>query len=294
MITGAGSGSLFDFFVHPNFHGGSCAGLTIPSTIPYFETVRSHGYGNFSNYYTKSWTSGSLKKQEFYKRNSDNTYTKLRSLENNYTLVDEASLHINYVNAIFPWTTHQVSSGDFNIACNLANYTFMYNKGFYSFGKKLLSSSIETQYDGSGANPTITEKTFTYDNPSYFLTEQTVKDSQSDILRTETLYSEDIISPSVPIQKLLTQHRISEPIEVKTFKKIGVNPEQQLSNQVTQYKEWFTNKVFPEFVKTSKGASALENRIQFHDYYAMVMRRKYPKRTEHLFTTYGVIMKNTL
>ncbi|MDD7884636.1 RHS repeat domain-containing protein [Flavivirga sp. 57AJ16] len=266
-----GTGPLFDVFVHPSFHGGSCLGQTVPATIPYFEMIRIHGYGNFSNYYTKSWTSGSLKKQEFYKRNSDNTYTKLRSLENNYTLVDEASLHINYVNDIFPWTNHQVSSSDFNNACNFANYTFMYNKGFYSFGKKLLSSSIETQYDENGTNPIVTEKTFSYNNPSYFLTEQTLKDSKNDIIRTETLYPEDVVSPSVPIQKLLDQHRISEPIEVKIFKKTGVNPEQQLSSQVTQYKEWYTDKVFPEFIKTLKGDyhatnNPLVNRIEFVKY----------------------------
>ncbi len=274
-IIDENSGSMFKAFIHPDFLGHSgCGNGPIPIEGIYtYENVVNNGYGNFSNYLTKPWTSGSLKKQEFYKRNLDNTYTKLKSIENTYNSVDEISILVNYVHAITPWSSQSmVSSSDFSGSpCNYANYTFMYNKGFYSFGKKLLTSTKETQFDSSGLNPIVTEKTFTYDNPSYLLTEQTVKDSNDDILRTETIYPENISSPSVPIQKLLNLHRLSVPLEVKTFKKKGSSAEKQLSHQVTQYKEWLTDKVLPEKIKALKGVpssnNVLEDKVLFHSYY---------------------------
>ena len=261
-------GSEFKMFVHPDLYNVDvdCAGYVSPYGEPHvIYTLRIHGYGNFSNYFTKSWTTGSLKNVKYSKRNPDSSYTKLMSLENQYQSVDESKLNFNYVSEIVPYSS-QHPENDFDEPCSFNNWTYTYNTGFYSFGKKLLTSTKETQYDDNGLNPIVTEKTFSYNNPSYFLTEQTLKDSKNDILRTETIYPEDIISPVAPVQKLVNLHRISDPIEVKTYKKIDANPEKQISHQKTEYKEWYTNGVFPEFVKTAKAGNGSESRIQFHCY----------------------------
>ncbi|MDY8137214.1 hypothetical protein [Aquimarina sp. 2201CG5-10] len=274
--TGPGSGSMFNIFVHPDHYPCVVGGVNITQEWPYVTLLRTRSYGNFSNYYTKSWASGSLKKQEFYKRNADDSYTLLRSIENNYTTVDESSLAINYVKATFGSNTFGPSPSVMD-RCGLqafANNSFIYNTGFYSFGKKLLTSSKETIYNTDGANPVVVENSYVYNNPDYFQTASTIKNSNGEELRTSTYYPSDVgvLSGLTSAQQnTITRlqesdlHKIGTPIQVESYKKEG-SQEILLSRQRTLFKDWGGNLILPEVVQLGKSNDALQDRVEYLDY----------------------------
>ncbi len=281
---GAGAGGqIFKPFLHPEFLGSICeyangAKNYIPSSgIPVFNNIRVRGYGNFSNYYTKSWTSGSLKRISNFKRNEDDSYTKVSEIENGYNLVDESSLFFNYVHAMTPYSTQNVSSSDFNsdrVCGNFANYTFMYNKGFYSFGKKLLTSSIERVYDGDEVEVMATTRSYTYNNPHYFKTEENITNSEGDLLTTNTFYPTDKGNPRFSdlsnneknaLNSLIVKNMVSVPIETISYKDKGTANEKKLVRQRTLFQD-LGEKTLQKTIQTSKGNESLEDRIVYHDY----------------------------
>ncbi|WP_438426239.1 PKD domain-containing protein [Aquimarina macrocephali] len=266
------TGSQFNFFMHPN-HLGSCIEFNIPYNQLYLGAMQIYGYGNFINYYTKSWASGSLKKQEFYKRNRDNSYTKIKSVENDYTLFDQTSLPINYIHSIDP-SGLSVSGGRSGFGpCSAANFSFLYNRGFYSFGKKLLATTKETNYDTNGGNPIVTEKTYNYDHPNYFQTQNTIKNSKGNELKTKTFYpnlrntlTNLSIDDKNAYGKLEQLHRIAVPIQTETYSDNTI-----LSTQRNLYKPGtITNSYFPKSIQVAKGvitaSNPLTDRIQYHKY----------------------------
>ncbi len=271
--TGAGSGSVFKMFIHPGYYGGICAGLQVPHTeSSVLYTIRTLGYGNFSNYYTKSWASGSLKRQQHYKRNSEDTYIKIKDMQYTYSQRDETTLLKNYIYDVVPWVS-QTQYFNIESPCSNYNATFMYNRGFISFGKKLLTSTKETTYDTNGDNPVVTEKNYAYNHPNYFLTESAIKNSEGEEIKTKTFYpnsrttlanlSTDDNNAYLKLEQL---HRIATPVQTETYKGGSL-----LSTQRTLYKPGtITNSYFPKSMQAVKGAitttNPLENRVVYHKY----------------------------
>ncbi|NVK52917.1 MAG: hypothetical protein HWD85_08285, partial [Flavobacteriaceae bacterium] len=83
-------------------------------------------------------------------------------------------------------------------------------------------------------------------------TEVTTTDSKGNTLKTQYVY---------PTSGTLKDQNRLEVLETKTFKGSAL-----LSHQKTEYKDWGSGIILPEFIKTAKGSNALEDRIVFHKY----------------------------
>ncbi|TDQ28356.1 YD repeat-containing protein [Tenacibaculum caenipelagi] len=122
-----------------------------------------------------------------------------------------------------------------------------------------LSQTTEKQYDNNGLNPVTTTTNYFYDNPNHLQQTRTeVVNSQGEALKTETQYAHDVNDT-----RLIREHRIAEPLEVKTYKNTNL-----LSYQRTEYDSIHnpSNLYLPEIIQTSKGAQSLEDRIVYHSY----------------------------
>ncbi len=276
-IGGDVTGSEFTLFEHPDSYQDFCltpiGGSLDKTYIPQMPEV---GFGNFVNYVTKSWAGGSLKSKKVYKRFGD-TYLPLSYIENNYTLVDETELAVNYVHPTGPDGLHTGGSGGYSV-CSSANFSYSYNRGFISFGKKLLTSTLETTYDTNGENPITTEKSYTYDHPNYFLTEQKTKNSVGEELITKNYYPDNVtdlsgltFSQQSAIERLQSDdlHQIATTIQTESLKKEG-NTFNKINTNRTLFRDWGGSNVLPEFVQTLKGEvntiNTFEDRVQYSYY----------------------------
>ena len=271
IIDNGAIGSQFKFYNHPDYLNCPSPFGSLPITDIYLGTIQTHGYGNFINYFVKSWSSGSLKKQEVYKRNPDNSYTKVKSLENQYIKVNETTLPYNYIYPVKAFGLGVFGNGSY--PCISDNFSFIYNRGFISFGKKLLASTKETTYDTNGDNPVVVEKTFAYNHPNYFLTESAVKNSEGEEIKTKTFYPNSRTTlanlgtdDNNAYLKLEQLHRIATPVQTETYKGGSL-----LSTQRTLYKPGtITNSYFPKSIQGVKGAittaNPLEDRVVYHKY----------------------------
>ena len=153
-----------------------------------------------------------------------------------------------------------------------------------------LDSTIEKQYDLNGQNPVETSTNYFYGNPDHLQVTRThsvVSDAKPII--TETFYPDDVeftnslgydnlSSPEkAAIDKLkkANLHHIGTPVQVNTYKDLDndgdLETSELISSQRTNFKEWNTDLVLPEFVQTLKGAynsstNPLKDRIQFTYY----------------------------
>jgi len=166
-----------------------------------------------------------------------------------------------------------------------ANYTVIPNYFPTNWIHKNKTTNI--QYDSNGLNPVITEVNYFYDNPDHLqVTRTETTTSEGDQIKTKTYYPDDIISSTdldfidilsleefnaIDSLKSNNQHRISEPIQVESYKNDVL-----LSTQRTNYKDWGVNSggtgniVLPEAIQTAKGeitsTNMLENRVVYHSY----------------------------
>ncbi|WP_299119952.1 RHS repeat domain-containing protein [uncultured Tenacibaculum sp.] len=87
--------------------------------------------------------------------------------------------------------------------------------------------------------------------------------SKGVVLKTETKYAKDVNDI-----KLINDNRISEPIEVSSYKKEPNNPEALLSKQKTIYNTIHNpgGLYLPSKIQTSKGTGVLEDRVIYHSY----------------------------
>ncbi len=123
--------------------------------------------------------------------------------------------------------------------------------------------------------PTLEEETtYEHDSPYGQVTFSETTTSTNKKITNKYYYPYDETSPIA--SSLVSQNRIATPIETKTYQKKGTNPEELLSTQRTNYKDWDidlglptdTDILLPENIQASKGTNTLENRIQYNDYYA--------------------------
>lgn len=134
-----------------------------------------------------------------------------------------------------------------------------------------VSKTIEKDYYGGNIMSKTTD--YFYDNTNHlFSTRTETTDSDGELLISKTEYPQDVLNPSASIVELINQNRLSEPIEVKTFKDLNGNKtadsNELLKNYKNIYKAWPSNIVDLELIQVSKGTNSLENRIEYLDYYA--------------------------
>lgn len=160
-----------------------------------------------------------------------------------------------------------------NLIVNEVNATFQIAQtmvGYYVYGGwNSVNIESTTNYFDSGHESTSVF--YHYDNAKHLLPTRTrVVDSNGDYYVNSTKYPQDVTSPDQAVTQLINQNRLGEVVETVSFidkNKNGVlNSGEKLSTELNQFKKWTSSIVKPEFLKTSKGANSLENRIAFHSY----------------------------
>ncbi|SNY99679.1 SpvB/TcaC N-terminal domain-containing protein [Flagellimonas pacifica] len=255
-------------------------GSPIPFKHPQFDITDIDEYGlltvlfdnalntdTYSFFRTDNWRYGTLDKKEIYKNTGtiqNPSYTKVSTTENQYTEQVTSDIKINLISKIYlgPDFDDGLWVGpSSNHIYGRNNYHFSYFVGEISLGRKALSQTITKDYDVNGSNPVIKTTNYFYENLNHLLPTKTeTTNSRGELLKTTTSYAHDVGN-----QTLINKNRIAEPIQVKSFKKIGTNPEKQLSEHRTIYNSFGSN-YLPEYIRTSKGNGTLENRIVYHDY----------------------------
>jgi hypothetical protein len=214
---------------------------------------------NFAFYKNDFWNQGSLLKTIIYKTaTTPNTYKIVKSTVNQYAILKQSFLPYNIVFNNFP---SQVFPGDNLGSFNLPyTQTNDYHSGMYYYavgqtsqGKKVLSSSIETEYDDN-ENPTNQKTTtYGYENPLHNqLTKTETVNSKNELLRTQLSYPQDLVSTGqiTEMQGLINQNKIDKAIKTETF----VN-NIQTSESITKYEQSSATGgiLLPKEIHSSKG-----------------------------------------
>lgn len=127
---------------------------------------------------------------------------------------------------------------------------------------KVISSKIVTNFTND-SNIVATSNYF-YENTDHLQpTRIETTNSKGELLKTETKYAHDVNNT-----RLINENRIAIPLESKTYKKLGGNPEVLLSNKKTIYSDNHNSAslYLPSKIQASKGSSALEDRVIYHSY----------------------------
>lgn len=140
----------------------------------------------------------------------------------------------------------------------------------YGGWNALANESTTSYYDNSEELTSSTD--FYYDNSKHLLPTRTKTiDSNGQHFFSSITFPQDIVSPNSVITKLISQNRLAQTIETKSFIDLNTNgildSGEGLNTEKHDFKEWHTNVVMPEFLKTATGSNTLEDRIVFHAYY---------------------------
>ncbi|GAB1856712.1 hypothetical protein MHTCC0001_15480 [Flavobacteriaceae bacterium MHTCC 0001] len=159
-----------------------------------------------------------------------------------------------------------------------------YRVYYHTAGTLDLLSTTETNYLDNGTE-LINETTYSYNYDTHYqLSGTKVVPSDGEAIITKNYYPDEVSTVSTlgadnltdlekaAIDKLKSdeQHRVAETIQVETYKDEDgdrvADANELMSRQRTNYREWATNLVLPEFVQSAKGNDALEDRIVYHNY----------------------------
>jgi len=245
-------------------------GTTLPTIFknPAFNTMLSMNIGqtlsllnNFSFYKNDLWNQGSLLKTNTYKNGATpNTFKIVKSVVNQYAVLKQSTLPYNIVFNNFP---SQLRPGDYplsfaipyNQGSDFYSGQFYYAVGQTSQGKKVVTSTIETDYDANEIPTTQKTTTYGYQNPVHNqVTKTETINSKGETLRTQLTYPQELIltGQAPEMQKLVTQNKIDKPIKTETF----VN-DLQTSESITKYEESTAtgNVLLPKEIHSTKGTN---------------------------------------
>ena len=206
-----------------------------------------------------SYLRGLLLKQVHYRKNPNQSFSPIQQTVNTYhfRVTSERIQHSNIAMA---------SRGNFHFANDYTNFS----ERFY------MDSSENTTffYNDSGALVNQLSQTTNYHYDSFPLHNQLTKtlttNSEGNTTEVETKYAADVANISGlsgtqqnAISRLHANdlHRINTPIEVTTYEE-----GEKLSTQRTIYKDWGSDLVLPELVRTAKSNDGLEDRLEYTDY----------------------------
>ncbi len=225
---------------------------------------------------------GELLEEMTYKR-SGATYIPVQKRSMSYAFRSYNSSFSNpwdYSSYSFNWERRQIANISTweldNMGLTNVDYETYWDNDFTGINIKgewrgLINETVETYNE----NGTITKSiAYNYDNTGHHqVTRTETTNSNEELLKTITKYPEDL-SQTSPIAALVAQNRVSIPIETETYIDRDdddiIDDDELLIKQLTNYKEWSTDVILPEYVKTLKGydpALSEEDRIVFHGYY---------------------------
>lgn len=236
-------------FKHPQYND-----TTIPFSnglVPFTTQI-----SDFAYYKNDLWNYGSLLNTKYYKNDTPTTFKIVKNVTNTYQKLVEKKIPNNVVFNIFdaPFdfgyvfpTTPYDQSRDFY------SYQFFFFTGSTSFGKKVLTNTIETDYDINETPTTQKTTTYGYENPAHYqLTKTETTNSKNETLKTQLSYPQDLVSTgqTTEMQGLINQNKIDKPIKTETF----VN-NVQTSESITKYEQSTStgNLLLPKEIHSSKG-----------------------------------------
>jgi YD repeat-containing protein len=229
----------------------------------------------------REWLNGKILK-EIYK-NQNNDTIKINSNKFLFSIPQTGSTKVSYGLKIRRAVTN-LPVGSTGLVNNVPSD---YVIGVATYDSRndvdLIKSKTEEIIEGN--NKLVSNTNYFYDNPTHLQltrTETTTSDNKTVI--TKTSYPDDVTSTGSlgndplltdekwAIDKLKTQHRIAEPIQVETTVKNTGGVQLSKNVQRTNYKDWGNNLVLPQFVQTLKGnysaSNKLQDRLQYKSYYA--------------------------
>ncbi|MBP1221906.1 DUF5977 domain-containing protein [Flavobacterium sp. 1355] len=224
------------------------------------------------NMVDQSWKRGQLKKMTIF-RNENSTFVPVKSVENFYATFLEETI----ITGLDFYRTKISAYNDYTDG-------FSYGDILIRIGFKKLTSTIEKDIS---ASKEVTKSTFYYyDNTDHmqvtrseFILNDGTKRSNiykypDDVISISSLGTDNLTvqeKASVDKMKYNDQHRIASVVQTETFKDSNTNGivdlGELLHKERTNYKEWFTNLILPEYIQNAKSDSALEDQIQFQGYY---------------------------
>lgn len=176
----------------------------------------------------------------------------------NFSLIEEIKNTYSTLNIEKTLYSDNIVTGNtlYNVQGGYARYQNL-SEPFY------LKEKVKKTYSNDGI---VEQKTtYTYDegyNGRTFPIKTTTTNSKGEVLKTETKYAHDVNDT-----RLINEHRIAEPLEVKTYKEDDL-----LSWQKTVYDSLHnpSNLYLPKFIQTLKqdlnDINSLENRVVYHNY----------------------------
>ena len=251
------------------YHGIKNANL---GKIAYEYTVHPD-YGKFYKwpYFFPSdneWIRGMNISTKIYKTDGNNTYSLQKEVFNEYLYgggndvpffssdditfvfsdLENAPLNINRTKYILPLIKFEPDPLK-------ATY-----KTYYKLGGTvdLKKSTTKHYYDNGIVHTTTSENFFDYDK-HYQLKSTETANSKGEVLTSVTKYAHDVDD-----LRLISENRIAEPIEMKTFK-----GDDQISHQKTIYDNNHNtnNQLYlPKTIQTSKGTAPLKDQLVYHKY----------------------------
>ncbi|MBQ4805412.1 RHS repeat protein [Aquimarina sp. MMG015] len=152
-----------------------------------------------------------------------------------------------------------------NIGVSTANNTESGSNGYTSnntifrnnIDREWLTTEISTELLNN--SNLIRIKNYNYSNPQGHIQEQEVIDSRNESYKTSYEYPYTL--NSTINNDLIIKNRVATPLKITVTKN-----DFPLSNQETSYREWSSNIISPEYIKSSKNENVLENRLQYYDY----------------------------
>jgi len=235
------------FIIHPDYSGQSVWGRGSISSAPWNNS---------------GWRNGLEQSVKQFKKLNEK-YVVLQEKTNKYVKDDRHSYSINnyHVRKNYELSTNArpveyASNGEMLIYMDRIDNLDVIEYSTYSFWH-YLQSTKSSQYDENGLNPVIIDTKYFYDNIDHIqLTKTEVVDSKGNILTTKTYYPHDLYQFD-----LINQNQIAVPLRIESY-----NNNEQLSCQETEFKDWGSNIILPEFIKSGHCNEALETRVKFLKY----------------------------
>ena len=205
---------------------------------------------------------GLEEKTTIYRKNG-NSFYKVKMIENNY-----GSNHQNLGNAYHHnYIIRKRYEPDLSSSNPLANKVKAFDVNMYSYirGWHPLNSTVTTEYDENGQNPVINTVSYSYTNTDHLQpTSIITENSKGQTILQEMKYPVDFTTGVYPA--MVNKHIISPVIETTTQNNGTVMDVLQ-----TEYGAWPTDEsgqffYKPQLIKTKRGTTAMENRVNYHNY----------------------------
>ncbi len=218
-----------------------------------------------------SWKKSTLDSILYHKQLGNETYSLVKSISYEYNTLPEKRIKTFSVINNEPYLYVASRPGGVGSWFYLQDNpnTYYYLNTYYSCGRKTKSKEIVKEYK-NGIETNINTTNYYYENFNHLQpTTISLINSKEELLTTKITYPQDLASPTIAEQDLITRHQLTLPIKTESFRKLGTNPNEILSAKYTIYNnlKW-PGLNLPEFIQSSKGSGALKDRITYHDYYA--------------------------